>query len=145
MAASYGRRMTRIGWITFLLTALVTAGATVLVVGGKSHPGEASAARLMAKPRTPSAPEFGRIFVGTTNQFAAANGDPKRISRPDCVQASPGAYMCSYVVRRRSGAPRECFLMQARWTPKKDSSITITLAGRTGRCGSLREALDSLE
>ena len=86
--------MTRIGWLAFLVIALAAAAATVLVAGGTSHPAEASAARPVAKPRTPSAAEFGPIFVGTTNQFAAANGDPKRISHPDCVQASPGAYMC---------------------------------------------------
>jgi hypothetical protein len=137
--------MSRIGWIAFLVIAVVATAATVLIAGSTSHHEEALAARPVAKPRTPSAPEFGRIFVGTTNQFAAAKGDPKRISRPDCVQASPGAYMCSYVVRRRPGAPRACFLMQARWTPKKESTITVTLAGRTGRCGSLQAALDSLE
>jgi hypothetical protein len=35
--------------------------------------------------------------------------------------------------------------MQARWTPERASTITITLAGRTRRCGSLRQALDSLQ
>jgi hypothetical protein len=34
--------------------------------------------------------------------------------------------------------------MQARWTPERASSFTVTLAGRTERCGSLREALRSL-
>jgi hypothetical protein len=34
--------------------------------------------------------------------------------------------------------------MQARWTPQKTSTITITLAGRTERCASLPDALQSL-
>jgi hypothetical protein len=35
-------------------------------------------------------------------------------------------------------------VMQARWTPQAASTITVTLAGRAGRCGTLREALRSL-
>jgi hypothetical protein len=91
----------------------------------------------------PSAAEFADAFVGAADEYSKAQGDPARISRPDCVQAAPGQYMCSYVVVK-PGAVSECHLMQARWTPHAASTITVTLAGRTTRCGSLREALDSL-
>lgn len=83
------------------------------------------------------------MLVGTTNQYAAASGDPARIANPDCVQGSVGRYMCSFV-RKHPGGARECHVMQARWTPDTASSFTVTLAGRAARCGSLREALLSL-
>jgi hypothetical protein len=38
----------------------------------------------------------------------------------------------------------ECHLIQARWTPNATSTFTVTLSGRVARCGSLREALDSM-
>ncbi len=136
-------------WIALLAVAFVSATTTVTLAEGRTErsitPASASGqvARAVEKARFPSAAEFARVFVGTANAFAAAHGDPRRISNPDCVQASPGHYMCSYAsIRPR--APRECYLMQARWTPQKASTITITLAGRTARCGTLREALDSL-
>jgi len=34
--------------------------------------------------------------------------------------------------------------MQARWTPERASLFTVTLAGRTRNCRSLRDALHSL-
>jgi hypothetical protein len=92
----------------------------------------------------PSATEFAVVLVGTTNQFAAANGDPARIANPDCVQGSVGRYMCSFV-RKHPGGARECHIMQAKWTPDTASSFTVTLAGRAARCGSLRQALLSLQ
>jgi len=92
----------------------------------------------------PSAAEFAVMLVGTTNQFAAAIGDPARIANPDCVQGSAGRYMCSFV-RKHPGGARECHIMQAKWTPDTTSSFTVTLAGRVGRCGSLRQALLSLQ
>jgi hypothetical protein len=135
------------GWIALLAVALVSAATTVALAGGRPEraattPPERVPHRVH-KPRFPSAPEFARVFVGTTNQYAADHGDPRRISKPDCVQASPGHYMCSYVATRPR-EPRKCYLMQARWTPERTSTITVTLAGRTRGCGSLREALDSL-
>jgi hypothetical protein len=137
-----------IGWLVLLAVALVSATTTVHVAGGRTDRSPTIAPRQLVrtadKPRFPSAAEFARAFVGTTNQFAAEHGDPTRISQPHCVQASPGHYMCSYVATRPR-VPRECYLMQARWTPQKASTITITLAGRTARCGSLREAIDSLQ
>jgi hypothetical protein len=142
------KRMT-VSWVVLLAVGALSAAATVRIAGGGTDGATPAAAgrpvRTAGQPRYPSAAEFARVFVGTTNQFAMEHGDSKRISHADCVQASPGHYMCSYVVMRRRGAPRECFLMQARWTPEKASTITVTLAGRVRRCGSLQEALDSLE
>ena len=96
------------------------------------------------RPATPSAAEFGVAFVETTNSYAREHHDSARISDPHCVQASAGHYMCAYTVTGRGRHPT-CHLMQARWTPREASTITVTLAGRTERCRTLREALDSLE
>ena len=95
------------------------------------------------RPATPSAAEFGVVFVETSNSYAREHHDSARISDPHCVQASAGHYMCAYTVTGRGPHPT-CHLMQARWTPREASTITVTLAGRTERCGTLREALDSL-
>lgn len=92
----------------------------------------------------PSAAEFAAVLIGTTNAHAAASGDPTRIASPDCIQASAGRYMCSFA-SVTPGGPRTCHVMQARWTPHAASSFTVTLAGRALRCGSLREALRSLQ
>jgi hypothetical protein len=108
----------------------------VAVAGGAV---EASAA-----VRAPTAAEFGRDFVRTANAYAAAHGSAARLTHPDCVQAAPGRYMCSYAVTKPR-RPVECHLMQARWTPDGPSTVTVTLAGRTFRCESLRAALDSLD
>lgn len=146
-ATSHGRRVNRrvFGWLAALIVAAVSFAATSHIAVGRIGPPApvTKLAREAERPQTPSAAEFGHIFVGTANQFAVEHGDPRRIGRPDCVQASPGRYMCSYTTTR-PGAPRRCDLMQARWTPDKASTITVTLAGRTARCGSLREAIDSL-
>ena len=96
------------------------------------------------QPRpVPSPAAFGVIFAGTANTFARAHGDPVRIGNVHCVQGDPGHYMCSYA-SRRPGSAGACHVMQAEWTPKAASSYMVTLAGRAGRCGSLREALRSL-
>jgi hypothetical protein len=137
-----------IGWVVLLGVALLSGTALVHVAGGRSSGAVTMALRQVTRaphgPRYPSATEFGRALVGTTNQFAAATGDPTRIGHPHCVQASPGSYMCAYS-SKRPGEPRECHLMQGRWTPEKISTITVTLAGLTGRCGTLREAIHSLQ
>ena len=137
-----------IGSVVLLGVALVSATATVHVAGGRSTGAVTTAPRQVTRtahgPRYPSAAEFGRALVGTTNQFAAKTGDPTRIGHPHCVPGSPGSYMCAYS-SKRPGKPRECHLMQGRWTPEQDSTITVTLGGRTGRCGSIREAIDSLQ
>jgi hypothetical protein len=113
--------------IASLLLGLVTAGA-------------AADNRVVAPP---NASQFAVAFVRMTNGYAADHGDPARVERAHCVEAASGRYMCSYVVRK-PGARNECHLMQARWTPAAASTITVTLAGRTKRCGTLRDALRSL-
>lgn len=123
-----------------LLVALAaTAGLLVPIAGAADKPSRQPARIADA----PSAAEFAEVFVAATNRYAAEHADPRRIGLADCVQAAPGRYMCSYA----SYAPivlSRCHLVQARWTPQAASAITITLAGRTKRCGPLREALDSL-
>ena len=137
-----------LGSIVLLAVTLASFAATVHVAGGSTRTPIASApgphALRAKKAGPPTAAEFASVFVDATNRFAAEHNDPKRIGQADCVQASPGRYMCSYAVSR-TGAPRECHVMQARWTPRSASTITVTLAGPTARCGSLREAIASLE
>jgi len=118
-------------------------GATPAAASKRGPSHAPSADRMKPRPGTPSAAEFGVLFVETTNSYAREHRDSARISEPHCVQASAGHYMCAYTVTKR-GAHGTCHLMQARWTPLRASTITVTLAGRTGRCGTLREALDSL-
>jgi hypothetical protein len=91
----------------------------------------------------PSASGFAALLVSTATAYAKAHGDTRRIERPDCVEPARGRYMCSYEVRT-PGDAAGCHLMQARWTPERASVFTVTLAGRTRRCGSLRDALRSL-
>ncbi len=92
----------------------------------------------------PGAHEFARQLAGMTNQFAALQRDDARVGKVDCVQASKGHYMCSFAVLRPS-RPEECHVIQAIWTPADVDSFKVTLSGRAGRCGSLREALQSLQ
>jgi hypothetical protein len=91
---------------------------------------------------TPSATQFAHYFVGVTNTRASEHGDAARLGNAHCVQAAPGKYMCSYLVTAQGVAT--CHLMQAQWTPERSSAITVTLSGRTSRCGTLREAIQSL-
>jgi hypothetical protein len=110
--------------------------ATTLVLG------IAPAAMAVAMP-PPSASGFAALLVSSTTDYAKAHGDSQRIERPDCVEPVRGRYMCSYEVRV-PGDAAGCHLMQARWTPERASLFTVTLAGRTGSCGSLKDALHSL-
>jgi hypothetical protein len=100
-------------------------------------------AAMAAEIPPPSASGFAALLVSSTKAYAKAHGDPRRIVRPDCVQPVRGHYMCSYEVRTRGDAAG-CHLMQARWTPERPSRFTVTLAGRTRSCRSLRDALRSL-
>jgi len=120
------------------LIALVVVLVTVSVVLLAFSWSNASAVRS-----TPSAAEFGRDFVATTNAYSEAHGSAARLANPDCVQASKGRYMCSYAIMR-PGRQADCHVMQAKWTPDETSTFTVTLAGRTRRCESLRAALGSL-
>jgi hypothetical protein len=122
--------------------AATYAGATR--IGGHARTGDVTATPAKGKVTpAPSADEFADLFTGTANHYATVNGDPVRLVNADCVQASPGHYMCSYAAER-PGRARRCHVMQARWTPNGASSFKVTLAGRSLRCGSLREALRSL-
>jgi hypothetical protein len=128
------------GPAAFVLTACLSAGA-VLALVVFARPSSSSAAVVRS---TPTAAEFGQDFVRTANAYAAAHASRARLNHPDCVEAKAGRYMCSYAVTKPGGVV-DCHLMQARWNPEGPSTITVTLAGRTARCESLRAALDSLE
>jgi len=136
--------------VAFVCVAAVSGIAAFAVASGgggsaRSAPPAATHLHAVAAPKTaaPTAAEFGRDLIGVVNQYAQEHHDAARVSHADCVQASPGHYMCSYAVLNAE-ARRECHLMQGRWTPDLASSITVTLSGRSGRCGSLREALVTL-
>jgi hypothetical protein len=139
------RTLTRFEAAAALTVAALLGAAAVVGYGmvAGSDAGAATAARP-ATTQPPSADEFGRRLVGVTNAYAAAHGDSNRLGETDCVQPVPGRYMCSYSVSE-PGRPMTCHLVQARWTPDAASTITVTLAGRAKRCGSLRDALASLE
>jgi hypothetical protein len=125
--------------LAFVLVACLSGLATYAAGGGFATEAKAAPGYVLVAATTPTAAEFGRALMGTANQF----GSDAKIARTHCVQAKPGRYMCSYAVQRK-GRQDECHLMQGRWTPDADSTITVTLAGRAGRCGSLRDAIQSL-
>ena len=104
--------------------------------------GIAPAAMAVEMP-PPSASGFAALLVSSTAAYAKAHGEPQRIVRPDCVEPARGRYMCSYEVRVPKDAAG-CHLMQASWTPERASLFTVTLAGRTHSCRSLKDALNSL-
>jgi hypothetical protein len=128
--------------LALLTAALVT---TLLIVLFATHTprgaAEAEAARASA-PTTPSAADFAAEFIGVTNQYATDHGVAAQASGAHCVEAASGRYMCSYTVTKNGAST--CHLMQARWTPNQASTITVTLAGRTARCETLREAIQTL-
>jgi hypothetical protein len=99
-------------------------------------------APAVSPPATPSEAEFVAKFIGVTNQYAKEHGDTARVGDPDCVQAAPGRYLCSYTVAQNGTTT--CHLMQAQWTPDRASTIAVTLAGRTARCATLRDAIGSM-
>jgi hypothetical protein len=122
--------------------ALVPLLAVVLLAGGNALKAAAAAETKASTPATPSASTFAAEFIGVTNQYAKEHGDTGRAGHANCVQANPGHYMCAYRVTRNGTST--CHLMQARWTPDQASTITITLAGITARCRTLKEAIGSL-
>jgi hypothetical protein len=119
--------------------ALVPALALVFLVGG--HEQKAAGAESTASA-TPSATQFAHAFIGVTNKYASEHGGGALVNDAHCVLAAPGHYMCSYRVTVQGMTT--CHLMQAQWTPENPSAITVTLAGRTSRCGTVREAIRSL-
>jgi hypothetical protein len=129
--------------------SVVAVAATVVAAGcgvAADARGQATAqgrGQAATGQRGPSAATFGQMLAGVANQYAQEHGRRERIRAVDCVQASPTRYMCSYAVTR-TRTRTECHLIQARWAPRAASSFVVTLSGRTARCGSLREALDSL-
>jgi hypothetical protein len=127
--------------LTIITAALAPTLALVFLVGGRAQ--NALAAESRAQPTaTPSAVQFAHNFIGVTNQHASEHGDAARVGNAHCVQAAPGRYMCSYLVTAKGAST--CHLMQAQWTPERSAAITVTLSGRTSRCGTLREAIQSL-
>jgi hypothetical protein len=125
--------------LTLIPVALVPAVVLAFVVAGSAQSGRDSRA---SAPATPSASQFAHDFVGMTNSYAQTHDDGAMVGDAHCVQAAPGQYMCSYLATVADTST--CHLMQARWTPESPSTITVTLAGRTRRCGTLREAIQSL-
>jgi hypothetical protein len=125
--------------LAFVAVACLSGLATYAAGGGFATPPQQATAYVLVDATTPTAAEFGRALAGTANQY----GSDAKLARTHCVQAKPGRYMCSYAVVRQGRS--ECHLMQGRWTPDAASTITVTLAGRTGRCGSLRDAIQSLQ
>jgi hypothetical protein len=132
------------------IICLTTGTAILVVVFGSgalgapthgSHHTESRRAAIAVPP--PAAAEFARVVADATTSYATQNGDNSRVANVDCVQASRGHYMCSYVLIRPS-LPRECHLFQATWSPGDGSLYAVTLAGRVPTCGTLREALRSL-
>ena len=113
-----------------------TLVATTLVLG-------IAPAAMAAERPPPSASGFAALLVSSTTAVATAHGEPWSIARADCVEPVRGHYMCSYEVRV-AGDASGCHLMQARWTPERASLFTVTLAGRTRSCRSLKDALHSL-
>ncbi len=140
------------GYVLLLLTAAAVGIAVYTISAALAAPAQTHAlpgpgARpdrvASASATAPGPAEFASDFVRTANAYSKAHANPARLANPDCVEASPGHYMCSYAVVR-SHRPRECHLIQATWTPNRASTFTITLSGRVRRCRTLREAIRSL-
>jgi hypothetical protein len=130
------------GALGFAVVTAATAAAMYFGLTAFTSSGDAPAA-VVVHQTSPSAAEFARDLADTANQYGAEHAAKARITHTHCVQAVRGRYMCSYAIVRAHGAS-ECHLIQARWTPHAASTFTVTLSGRVGRCGSLREALDSM-
>lgn len=121
-----------------LSVALVPMFAVALLSGTAAS--ASGATPTVSSP--PSATAFAAELAGAANHVAAAAGDSGRLSGTHCVEPAAGAYMCAYTITNNGIST--CHLMQGRWTPNKASKITVTLAGRTGRCGTLEEAIQTL-
>lgn len=129
----------------FVAVAAASAAAMYFGVSTLTAADQPKHATSIARPATatPTAAEFARDLSGTANAYGVAHAAGARLTNTHCVQAARGRYMCSFAVVQTSGVT-ECHLIQARWTPQRASTITVTLAGRVARCGSVREALDSM-
>jgi hypothetical protein len=139
----------RLGFAILVVVVAIVALGTYLAAGnGAAKPPRprvqspaASSGSAFGPP--PNAKGFAEVLVSVSNAFAARQGDPTRLSRAHCVEATRGHYMCAYLVSR-PGRPDECHLMQAEWARERASSFTVVLSGRARRCGSVREAIRSL-
>ena len=123
----------------FALVAGITGAGTYFgatALGGNTAVRQPAA--VASTDPTPNAALFARALTGAANQFAGG----RVITNAHCVKGSPGHYMCTYGVLRPDGM--DCQLMQGVWTPGEASTITVTLAGQTGECGSIRDAIRSL-
>jgi hypothetical protein len=129
--------------------AAVTAASFAAIYFGLSsftragQPEAAEAAVHFVHQSSPTAAEFANDLAGTANQYGNEHAADAHLARTHCVQPAAGRYMCSFAVVHADGSS-ECHLIQARWTPEADSTITVTLAGRVARCGSLRAAVNSM-
>jgi hypothetical protein len=124
-----------------LISGMKVALVTVVVGAWLTFVGAACAYLPLlqnAAASTLSADAFARALAGAANEF----GGSARIVNVHCVQGDPGNYMCSYGVLRR-GKRLECHLMQGSWS-QDTLQIEVTLAGRTRRCATLRDAVRSL-
>ena len=129
------------------LAVVCAVAAGTYFVGYRAEPETAPLATpaAAALDAAPGPAEFARQLAGLANQFSVQTGDDARLTQVECVQgAHRGHYMCSFALVRTS-RPMECHLIQAIWTPAGVDSFRITLSGRVGRCGSLREAIQSLQ
>lgn len=119
--------------------AAIYFGVSSLTKGGQAE----AATPYVLQHSSPTAAEFASDLAGTANQYGTQHAAGARIARTHCVQPASGRYMCSFAVVHDKGSS-ECHLIQARWTPEAESTITVTLSGRVARCHSLREAIDSM-
>jgi hypothetical protein len=130
--------------------ALIAALAAFFGVGQIVHssagtPAQRSAAVSRVDVNAaPVAAAFSRILRVSANERSDQVGNPRRIGDVHCVEPRHGSFMCSYVIGNPDGSS-ECHLLQARWTAHSESSFAITLAGRTRRCATLRDAIRSLQ
>ena len=122
---------------------MLTGKTAALVVATAALVSGFAPVALAGEVAPPSASNFGAMLALTTTDNAKAHGKSLKMERVDCVEPKRGRYMCSYNLRV-PGRPGACHLIQARWTPGSASIFTVTLAGRTARCQSLSDALQSL-
>jgi len=138
------KRRARIAYAFLAAAACGIAAGSYVVIAARpvAHAIAAPPAAVPVAAHTaaaPPAPRFEALLVREANGVA---GDGAHVVEPHCVAADGGLYMCAYTVRK-PGSADECHLMQARWTPERETPFLITLAGRTGRCSSVREAVES--
>ena len=131
-----------VGTAIYAAVSRATAGSAKALPTRPLRPALGAAHTTRARA-TPTAAMFAETVETLGNTYATVHHDARRLENADCVQASPGHYMCSYLLTSPN-RPAQCHLIQARWTPERASTITVTLGSRVLRCGTLKEALRSL-